>query len=237
MRDIIRLGQVETVRKRLNEATQSLLGDTIVLSDAEWQQPSLLPGWSRAHVATHLARGADALSHVLRNTASGRMVPLYANEGQRLADIERGSERSGLELQIDLDTAAGALEEAFAEVVDWLVPVTLPIGEHPLAAVTIARLHEVCLHHLDLDTGFASHLIDPVPARWLLQWSCDRLAESAHVPAVDVRSASGVSESLGGVGERREVTGTDAALWGWVTGREDGSTVDAAEGVLFPLSS
>lgn len=128
MRDIIRLGQVETVRKRLNEATQSLLGDTIVLSDAEWQQPSLLPGWSRAHVATHLARGADALSHVVRNTASGRMVPLYANEGQRLADIERGSERSGLELQIDLDTAAGALEEAFAEVVDWLVPVTLPIG-------------------------------------------------------------------------------------------------------------
>ena len=31
------------------------------LTDEQARQPSLLPGWSRGHVATHLSRNADAL--------------------------------------------------------------------------------------------------------------------------------------------------------------------------------
>ena len=237
MRDIIRLGQVDTVRKRLNEATQSLLGDTIVLADDEWSAASRLPGWSRAHVATHLARGADALARLVRPNPAGRPTSLYPSEAQRLSDIEWGSDRSGLELQIDLDTSAGALEDAFDEVPDWLIPVHLPVGELGLAAVTIARLHEVVIHHLDLATGFSTDSLDTVPARWLLQWASLLLAGVPGLPAVDIESASGVTESLGELGQRRTVRGTDAALWGWVTGREDGATLDGAGETVFPLVS
>ena len=56
---------METVRKRKLEATQRLLGDTIGMDEDQWRAPSLLPGWTRAHVAVHLARGADALEHGL----------------------------------------------------------------------------------------------------------------------------------------------------------------------------
>ena len=38
---------------------------------------------------------------------------MYASAEQREADIEAGSGRSGLELQIDLDTTAGRLGDAF----------------------------------------------------------------------------------------------------------------------------
>mgnify|MGYP003622708592 CR=1 FL=1 len=50
---------LETLRKRVQEATQRLLGDTIGISDDDWNGPSGLPGWSRAHVAAHLAANAD----------------------------------------------------------------------------------------------------------------------------------------------------------------------------------
>ena len=42
------------LRSRKRDATQQLLGDTIAIHDDQWQLPSGLPGWTRAHVATHL---------------------------------------------------------------------------------------------------------------------------------------------------------------------------------------
>ena len=62
---ILNRGQVDPALKRIALATQSLLRDTIDLDEEQWHAPSLLPGWSRAHVATHIARNADALRRVL----------------------------------------------------------------------------------------------------------------------------------------------------------------------------
>ena len=51
--------QLEAVLHLVSTTTARLLGDTIALSDDEWRAPSRLPGWSRAHVASHVARQAD----------------------------------------------------------------------------------------------------------------------------------------------------------------------------------
>ena len=234
MHDLIRLGQVEPVRKRLSEATLGLLGCTIALSDDEWRAPSLLPGWSRAHVATHVARNADALRGLVQEVIAGGWKTLYASEAERMEAIERGAERSGLELQIDLDTSAGELSSVMEQVDDWAQPVRLPFGVLPLASVAVARLHEVTLHHIDLGCSYTPEQLDPVPARWLLQWAVDRLATRPGLPAVDVESDSGLTASLGDVGERRHVRGTDAALWGWVTGRSAGADLDGVDGHAWP---
>jgi len=82
---------LETVRKQVQDATQRLLGDTIGISDADWNGPSRLPGWSRAHVAAHLAANADALSALMEATADGDTVTLYPDADSRRADIESGS--------------------------------------------------------------------------------------------------------------------------------------------------
>lgn len=233
---ILNQGQVGPVRKRIAIATQSLLRDTLTLDDADWRAPSLLPGWSRAHVATHIARNADALRRAIAAARSGDPTPLYPSETVKYNDIERGAERGGLDLQIDLDTSAGELANLGDRVEDWMVPVRFLGGEFPLSVTTLVRLQEVSMHHLDLDCGFSWDAIEPVPARWLLQWMLLLVRDDPTLPAVDVTSDSGESARIGGVGVRTEVSGPDAALWAWLTGRTQGDGLTGADGIVFPLA-
>lgn len=236
MLDIVNHGQVGPVRKRIAEATQRLLGDTIALGDDAWHAPSLLPGWSRAHVATHLARNADALRGVLTSALAGDTRSLYQSPEAKYNAIERGSERSGLDLQIDLDTSAGRLATAFDSLDDWLTPIRLPEGEYPASVLPLVRLQELALHHIDLGCGFGWEDLDLIPARWLLQWVCLLLRDDDSLPSVDIVSDSGVTESFGGTRIRRTVTGADAALWAWLAGRYDGATLTGADGLTWPLA-
>jgi maleylpyruvate isomerase len=235
MRDMIHLGQVDPVRKRVADATSALLGDCIVLSDTDWAEPTLLPGWSRAQVAHHLARGADAMREVTLAAIDGRQRPLHPYPDQRLADLETANGRTGLDLQIDLDTTAGGLDESFGLVTDWLATVRLPVGELPLSALVVARLHEVVLHHLDLRTAFSLADLEPVAASWLLQWAALWLRTKPGLPAVSLHSESGVTEVVGDLGEVRSVSGSDADLWGWVTGRTGAESLDGADGLIWRL--
>lgn len=221
---------LETLRKRVQEATQRLLGETIGISDGDWNRPSLLPGWSRAQVAAHLAANADALAALITAAAAGDVVALYPDERERTAGIERGSSMTGLELQISLDTSAGRLERAMDAVADWSAPVELLGRQLTLAQVPMARLSEVVVHHLDLDCGFDVGRIDPASAGWLLRWAVS-LAEDSGLPAVRLESTSGLTGELGPDGDRRTVTGTDAALWGWLIGRTNADEVDGADGL------
>ena len=236
MLDIVNHGQVEAVLKRVGEATQRLLGDTIRLDDPEWRAASLLPGWTRAHVATHLARNADALRGVMTAAVHGDARDLYPSPEIKYNAIERGSERTGLELQIDLDTSAGRLATTFDQVEDWLLPVRSGEGEYPASVLPLIRLQEVSLHHIDLDCGYTWEDIDLIPARWLLQWLTLLLRDDDTVPSVEITSDSGVTASFGGTGTGRSVTGSDAALWAWLAGRYDGATLTGAEGLTWPLA-
>lgn len=228
---------VSVVRRWELEATQRLLGDTIGIGDPQWRGPSLLPGWSRAHVATHVARNADGLRSLTVAAEEGRPGNLYASDEERFAAIERGAERSGLELQIDLDTSAGALTACWDRVTDWSLRVPLFGREVPLSVLPLARLSEVVIHHIDLDCGFSAGQVDSEPARWLLEWALDRLGEPVGFPSVRLLSASGLEATLG-VGEPvRTVRGSDAQLWAWVTGRATHDTVSGADGIDLPMMS
>lgn len=233
---IVNQGQVEPVLKRIALATQGLLRSTVEIEEAAWAAPSLLPGWSRAHVATHLCRNADALRGVIAAARVGDPAPLYPSSAAKFNDIERGSERTGLELYVDLDTSAGELANLCDRVEDWMVPVRLLGGEFPLSVLTLIRLHELSMHRIDLDTGYTWEEVDLVPARWMLEWMLLLLRDDASLPAIDIVSDAGVTASLGTVGERRTVTGPDAALWAWLTGRTAGEGVTDAEGITFPLA-
>lgn len=228
---ILNQGQVGPLVKRIALATQSLLRDTIELDDAQWKAPSPLPGWSRAHVATHIARNADAQRRVIAASLAGDAQALYPSPSLKFDDIERGAERSGLDLHVDLDISAGELARMMDRVEDWMIPVRLPAGEFPLSVVPLIRLQELILHHLDLDTGFTWQDVDPIPAGWLLQWTLLLMRDDPSLPAVDISSDAGVTAALGGVGERRAVSGPDAALWAWLTGRTQG------EGLIWEVDA
>ena len=78
---------------RLAAATGRLLASASTLSDAQAREPSLLPGWSRGHVLTHIARNADGMVNLLRWARTGTQTPMYASAQSRAADIEAGAGR------------------------------------------------------------------------------------------------------------------------------------------------
>ena len=229
---------LETLRKRVQEATQNLLGDTIGIGDGDWNRPSRLPGWSRANVATHLAANAEALSRLIGAAVHGDSVELYPEPEARRADIEDGSSLTSLDLQICLDTSAGSLERAMDDVPDWSAPVELRDRQFTLTHLPMARLSEVVVHHLDLNCGFDVDWLQQGPARWLLQWALLWHAADPDLPAVRLESTSGLVANLGPGDQRSTVSGTDAQLWCWLMGRSTPGDIPAgADGLSLPLRS
>lgn len=231
-------GEMAEVRAVKLEATQRLLGSTMGISDEQWQSPSRLPGWTRAHVATHLARNADALARLVRAVSRGEHPPLYPSIADRDFEIERGSERDGLDLQIDLDTSAGRLHEAFDQLtaLEGPTPVELAAGLVVDATqLPAVRLAEVLLHHVDLDVGFGIRDVPGRAARWLLEWVCFRLQHRPGTPAMRIVSASGLMERVGGSGFATTIHGSDADLAGWLSGRGDTEGLSGADSIALPL--
>ncbi len=55
----------------LDDATAALVSDLDGLTDREARGQSLLPGWSRGHVLTHLARNAEGGTRLLTWARTG----------------------------------------------------------------------------------------------------------------------------------------------------------------------
>ena len=98
------------------------------------RDPSLLPGWTRGHVLTHIARNADGMVNLLRWARTGTKIPMYASAESRSADIEAGSGRPAASLAADVRESAAAFAaeaaalpgEAWAEQVRALYGPAVP---------------------------------------------------------------------------------------------------------------
>ncbi len=230
--------QLETLRGMMSSATAQLLGDTIAVTDEDWRSPSRLPDWSRGHVGSHVARQADALSRLLSGAVSGTPGQMYESDQQRDAEIEDGSGRTGLDLQIDLDTAAERLWERMEEVDaagKWSESVTLRGGATvPARLLPLARLTEVVLHHVDLDIGYEIAAIDGPVAGWLIEWCSLRLRAREGFPSLSLIIDGGEAVAVGSTGEAREVRGPAPQLLGWLTGRSGTDGLSGADGLTLP---
>ena len=230
--------QLETLRGLVRTATQRLLGDTILVTDEQWRAPSRLPDWTRGHVATHIARHADALCRLAQWARTGERQDMYPSLEHRASEIEAGSGRSGLDLQIDLDTSAGRLSSAFDEVEAanaWDVVVEMSRGLRvPARLLPLARLLEVVIHHVDLDVGYEITDIDTQTAEWLLEWCAFRLRDREAFPKLQLTSDSGFTTAVGSAGEPVAVSGSSANLLGWLLGRTEASTVTGGTRLRLP---
>jgi maleylpyruvate isomerase len=158
---------------QIDDATQRLLGAARVIAEPDLRAPSLLPGWTRAHVLAHLARNADAMRHLLVGARSGQDRAAYASAQAREADIETGARLTAKELMADLADSAMALRAVTRQLPDdaWRFPVQiLDSGRFPAAQLLTRRLVEVELHHGDLGTGYG-------PGDWPSAFATMELAE------------------------------------------------------------
>jgi maleylpyruvate isomerase len=158
---------------QIDDATQRLLGSARVIAESDLRQPSLLPGWTRAHVLAHLARGADAMRNVLIGARSGEDRPACASERAREAAIEDAARQQAKDLVTDLADSAMALRAVARQLpgAAWQYPVRIAgSAPFPAAGLLARRLVEVELHHGDLGTGYG-------PARWPAAFADLDLAE------------------------------------------------------------
>ena len=141
----------------LDTATQRLIDDARIMTELDLRAPSLLPGWSRAHILAHLARGADAMRNLLVGARAGQDRPAYASPQARNADIDSSAAAGAKELVDDLASSAMALRTVALQLPDkaWRYQVrVLDSPRFPADQLLTRRLAEVELHHCDLGIGY-----------------------------------------------------------------------------------
>jgi len=235
------MNEVNNSLDRLAAATMRLLATATALSDAQAHEPSLLPGWSRGHVLTHIARNADGMINLLRWARTGTPTPMYASAESRAADIEAGAGRPAADLAADVRESAAALAAEAASMPDdaWTAQVRALNGPpFPALGVLERRLSEVEIHHVDVAAGYA-------PADWpgdFLREALPRVAESFagrdDVPPC-VAWAEGAKDSFR-LGPDQAgapaviINGQPADLLAWLLGRGDGGALTVAGGGALP---
>jgi maleylpyruvate isomerase len=151
---------LQPLSDQIDFATQRLLGTARVIDDADLRAPSLLPGWTRAHVLAHLARGADALRNLMIGVRTGQPRPAYASPAARDAGIEQGAGLPRAVLLDEVAAAAMAFRTVSRQLPDeaWDAEVTGVPGLDPFPAreLLVRRLVEVELHHCDLGAGYTA---------------------------------------------------------------------------------
>lgn len=203
-------------------ATRRLLDTAATLDDADVGAPSLLPGWTRGHVLTHVARNADGLVNLL-GWVHGERVPMYGEGDARDRDIEAGAGRSAQDLLADVRASADRFAAALEAVPDdgWDQPVLWRGGtERATGEIPLARLLEVEVHHVDLAAGRGpGDWPDRFTTRFLDLLVGDVVPHSAT--PFTVRPTD--TDAATGAGSAPVVSGAPAALACWLAGRSDGS--------------
>ncbi len=212
------------------------------LADDELAGPSLLPGWSRAHLVSHVGYNARALTRLTEWGRTGVEQAMYASLAQRNAEIDFGATLNPIALRNLAEHSAVHLDVEWRDLDDaaWQAPVRTIQGRVvPVAETTWMRSREVWVHAVDLANGARFEelpapvlhgLLRDVTTAWRGREGAARVADLSlrpvdGAPAFDVHRGS----------DAMVLTGTSAALARWVTGRgndgvatDDGSPVSAA---------
>jgi maleylpyruvate isomerase len=232
---------------RLGESADRLLATADGLDDAQAAAASRLPGWTRGHVLTHLARNADGFRNLLAWARTGTETPMYASEEARDHAIEAGAGRSAAELAADVRASAAAFAGAAGDLPAgaWDAPVARRGVTFPARGILPRRLSELEIHHVDLGAGYG-------PGDWpadFVQVTLARVADDfaglPGMPAILARpdgqdaafrlGPAGGGPAGPGLASAVTVTGPPAALLAWLIGRDSGSGLTVAGGAAMPL--
>ncbi|WP_051466485.1 maleylpyruvate isomerase family mycothiol-dependent enzyme [Actinomadura oligospora] len=210
------------------------------LGDAELRAASGLPGWTRGHVATHVARNADSLWNLLEWARTGEKVPQYPSMEAREEGLRAGAGRGTGELVDDLRTSAERFAEQTRTLSEaaWDFRVQGLVGpEMPAWFVLHRRWREVEVHHVDLAAGYG-------PADWPADYvraelgftlrGLSEVGPDEHGGLRGLRLRATDTGQSADLGDGPEVTGSAAALLAWITGRSDGAGLTTRPDVALP---
>ncbi|UQN28975.1 maleylpyruvate isomerase family mycothiol-dependent enzyme [Brachybacterium kimchii] len=213
------------------------------LTDDELYEPSLMEGWTRAHVVAHVGYNARALTRLVEWARTGVETPMYRSTAQRGREIERGSTLPARALrnlfahaEVHLNVEWRDLEEG-----QWEHEVVTAQGRTVAVRETAwMRTREVWVHAVDLDASGSfldvpADVIDEIIADVQRMWT--RRDETPDLVLRPTDRAEPLTLGQGGT----EVTGAAADLARWLAGRGarrlavDGAAVDDEDPDLLPV--
>jgi maleylpyruvate isomerase len=233
--DLADLAELTASHNRLLAALSGGQG----LDDQAARAPSGLPGWSRGHVLTHLARNADGLGNLVEWAVTGRSHPMYPSMQAREADIEAGAARPARELVADLTASSRRIEERLSGLAGPALDAFVEMGPMrvPTRAVELVsmRVREVEIHHVDLTIGYGQadwsrEFVDRTLSQLVPRFASQGAVTVDRLVATDTGGGWVFSPASTGAGE---LAGPAHSLLGWLTGR---IRRDAAAGAGLALS-
>jgi maleylpyruvate isomerase len=221
----------------LDDGNRRLVRSVDAMTDDEWRQPSVLPGWSRAHVVAHLTLNAEGLSGALEGLHEGRPVPMYRSDEARDEDIATLATAEPSQLRDRFLASSTVITEWVEELADNLSDEMLeraPGGRRFAAGeVGVMRVREVEIHHADLDMGYTA--ADWSPAFVALLIGSRAAAYAGPSPFTAHATDLDRSWSFGSGGPT--VSGSGSALAWWVTGRGNGDGLTSDDGRVPRMES
>jgi maleylpyruvate isomerase len=205
------------------------------LADGDVCRASALPGWTRAHLLTHVAQAADSRTGMLRAAQAGLLGEQYPSEQARADAIEAGARRPAAIIRADVDRA---VEECLTVMRQhpaglWDAPaIWLRGGRRPVRGAVASLRSELEYHHVDLAAGYAP---DAWPAEFVateLRRVTALMNHRADAPSMTLIAAAAVRI---GTLPPVDVTGPPAAILAWLSGRGDGSGLDTGAAELPSL--
>ncbi|CAN5361380.1 maleylpyruvate isomerase family mycothiol-dependent enzyme [soil metagenome] len=222
----------------MKEGEARFLAQLDGLTDDELRADSALPDWSRAHVAAHVARNAEAVARLLTWARTGEPTSMYPDTETRNRDIELSARQEPEALRADVGRTSAQFDDDISTLPEqaWTARVqTMQGREIRASAVPWMRVREVWLHLVDLGSGvlvesWPGDLVDAVLDEVTATMSGREDAPSWLLRATD-RDRDWQVGPGGGDLPQQEVSGTAANLLAWLTGRSTGEGL-ATEGVL-----
>jgi maleylpyruvate isomerase len=223
----------------LRRADDRLHVTIAALDPALLSGPSLLPGWTRGHVLSHLARNADAMTNLLTWARTGVPTPAYPSPEARAAGIEAGAARPRDEQLADIRAAGDRFAAAVAEMPAEAWSVVFDERNGVAAKVVWRRLKEVEIHHVDLGAGYGTaDWPESFTRRLLRELVTDRPRSDGTDPCLDVHAEDTAQKlRLGDGVPGITVSGPAHALAGWLSGRGTGSELTVSPPGPLPTLS
>jgi maleylpyruvate isomerase len=182
-------GAVGSLLTALDVATDDLSASLARASAFELGEPSLLEGWSRAHVVAHLANVAAALVRMTHDALADRSTSMYPDgRALRDAEIESVAAQPWEDLHAWFVQSTGALTNTWHSVPweRWGQPFTeSELGSMQFGRLVGLRLTEVEVHHADLAVGFGPREWSPALTRTCLPLRVASLGRLRRRPDAD----------------------------------------------------
>lgn len=155
-----------------------LFAETLArVTNDQFEVPTALAGWTRAHVIAHVHFNALALCRLVGWAETGVESAMYASDEQRAEEIEDGATYPPEQLRELVAGSAERFSSAFGRLSDAALEriVTTAQGRRiPAREIAWLRCRELGVHAVDLDAGtsfadlpagFTSALVHEIIAR------------------------------------------------------------------------